>query len=228
MAIDFTEKLGPLPVWGWGLLGGGSVAVIAFFMRGSSSKNEVVSSTFDPGGYQTSGIKGGETKDEVPTYDTNTLWIARVGRVAAQQLSKGYTEVYSALYKWTSGQTINADEQAIVNAAVAQGGAPPEGTQGVSAVTPGKTTGYVRTINSAPISAIDAYGNKTQVNSWEDFLALGAPQVDAVLSNGQKVVRYEKGRNDTTVYAVDGSGNRTAVKDLDEYKRLGEPGFVLV
>jgi hypothetical protein len=37
MALDFTEKVGPLPVWAWGLIGGAGLAV-AVLMRGSSAK----------------------------------------------------------------------------------------------------------------------------------------------------------------------------------------------
>lgn len=143
MAIDFTEKLGPLPVWGWGLIGGGVVIVGAYVLnRGGSDGGSVVKSAqLDSNGYQTSGINGGSASiPKTDTFDNNVLWLTRATAQTAARMSKAPTVVYAALKKYITGQEISSDEQEIVDVALGSVGLPPEGTQGLSPVTPKPTT----------------------------------------------------------------------------------------
>ena len=45
-SIDLKKKLGPLPVWGWALLGAGSLGVV-YYIRSKSSSSTATSSTAD-------------------------------------------------------------------------------------------------------------------------------------------------------------------------------------
>ena len=46
--IDLEKKLGPLPVWGWALLGGGTLGVVYYIRSRSSSSSTTAASTVDP------------------------------------------------------------------------------------------------------------------------------------------------------------------------------------
>lgn len=136
MAIDFREKLGPLPVWAWGIIGG-VIVVGGYYVlnRGGNDGDQSVT-VLDPSGYQTSGIQGGSASiDETQSIDNNMLWLTRSARQVSGALSKSPSEVYAALQKWLSGQTITDVEKGYVDTALQQSGNPPEGTQGVSPVT---------------------------------------------------------------------------------------------
>lgn len=146
--IDLKAKLGPLPVWGWGIIVG-VLALIGYFVwqrrgGGTSSGNDAASpggSNLDALGYQTSGF--GAKSDETSAYATpenNVSWLTRVSRQVADTLAASPSEVYAALYKWISGQDITQKEKGYVDKAIQVGMNPPEGTQGVSNVLPGATT----------------------------------------------------------------------------------------
>jgi hypothetical protein len=163
MAIDFTAKLGPLPVYGWGIIGGGVIAVGAYFLnRGGGT--EISSATLSADGYQTTGIKmSTDVKEEPSTYDTNTAWLSRTSRQIAAELGKSYVEVQAALWKFLRGETLTASERGLVDTAISRGGTPPEGVEGSSAVTPDKpntvkspvaATSYVATRDSSVYTSL--------------------------------------------------------------------------
>lgn len=139
MAIDFTEKLGPLPVWGWGLIGGGVVAGAYFLMNRGGGKSDGNVSYIDPSGYQTTGIQGGSAAVETPALDNNVLWLSRTAKQVAAALSASPTEVYNALKKFLYGQELTEKEKGWVDTAIQQQGNPPEGAEGISPVTPDKS-----------------------------------------------------------------------------------------
>lgn len=143
MPLDFKAKLGPLPVWAWGAIGGGVIIVGYYLMnRGGSSAESTGSSTLDPSGYQTSGISGGsaDTSDPAAVYDTNSLWLTRAARQTAELASASTTDVYNALKKWLAGDALSTKEKGWVDIATKNTGLPPEGTEGVSPVTPDTPT----------------------------------------------------------------------------------------
>lgn len=142
MAVDFSEKLGPLPVWGWGLIGGGVVIVGVYLLnRGGNDGGTVRPATIDASGYQTAGINGGSASIDTTTpYDNNVLWLTRASKQVAGSLSKSPADVYAALKKWLFGQEITTEEKTWVDTALGQLGSPPEGTQGISPVIPDAVT----------------------------------------------------------------------------------------
>jgi hypothetical protein len=131
-----TAKLGPLPVWAWGLI----AAVLAFiaylYYQRSGSANS--STEIDPdsipsidgSGYQTAGIKGGTgtlTSDEP---DTNQKWLNRASKAVADSIGVSASEVYNALSKWLQGQNYTEREKTFIDRAINLAMLPPEGTFG--------------------------------------------------------------------------------------------------
>lgn len=138
--LDFKAKWGALPVWAWGAIAG-VVVLVGYFVYARFSGNSTNSpdttataSTLDAMGYQTSGIKGGSATTETTVPENNVSWLARVSRAVSDTLAASPSEVYAALYKYVTGQTITTKEKAYVDKAIQIGMSPPEGTQGISGV----------------------------------------------------------------------------------------------
>jgi len=137
-----TQKLGPLPVWGWGVIVG-VIVLVGYFLysrtrSGSISDMTTASqsgSNIDGMGYYTTGIKGAAgANDNIVTPENNMAWLTRVSRQVADTLGKSPSEIYAALYKYISGQDYTAKEKEYIDKAIMVGMSPPEGTQGVGKV----------------------------------------------------------------------------------------------
>lgn len=177
MAIDFTAKLGPLPVYGWGIIGGGVIAVAAYLLNRSGG-SAVTGAVLSADGYQTSGIKmSSEEKPEVQTYDTNTSWLNRTARQIAAELGKSFVDVQDALWKFLRGETLTEAQRGIVDTAISRGGTPPEGVEGNSQVIPDekRTLKYYRTSKTTGrIYALYTDGTYREI-SVSEYRALGKP-----------------------------------------------------
>lgn len=139
--IDLKAKLGPLPVWGWGIIVG-VIALIGYLMYSRRSAGEVGgpgastgASNLDAMGYQTVGIKGGSATTETTVPPNNVSWLERASRAVADILYASPSEVYAALQKWLIGDPITVKEKSYVDKAIQVAMSPPEGTQGISTVT---------------------------------------------------------------------------------------------
>lgn len=144
MALDFKAKLGPLPVWGWGLIGGG-VIIVGYYMmnRGGGSADDSATVQYtDATGYRTTGDTKGTADSAETVVDSNAMWLTRASRQTAALVGKPVTDVYNALMKFLSGSTLTAEERKYVDTATANTGLPPEGVEAISPVqpTPGATT----------------------------------------------------------------------------------------
>lgn len=149
-----SAKLGPLPVWAWGII----AAVIAFvsylyYKRSSTGIAGVVDPdslpTIDAAGYQTAGIRGGSgtiTSDEP---DTNQKWLNRAAKAVADSMGVSPSEVYTALSKWLQGLDYTAREKQFVDKAIQLSMLPPEGTFGTGEVI-GNSTDAIRNPNPRP------------------------------------------------------------------------------
>lgn len=147
------NKVGPLPVWGWGaLLGVGALAAMWYFSRGGSGGGyddgigadpmTAADDTMLPFGGSAS---GGEGNNPLPTDDgsdtsgdgteyTNATWLSQamawLGGKGAKPL-----EVERALQRYLKGLPLSPHQAALVNAALKQLGAPPDMPGKVSHVT---------------------------------------------------------------------------------------------
>lgn len=133
-----TQKLGPLPVWGWGAIVG-IVVLVGYFLysraSGSSGAGSAsAGSSLDPQGYQTAGIQGGSASNtaDVPAIPSNQSWLAKAAKLVADTLSQSPSQVYNALKKYLQGSPLTSQEQSWVDEALSRTGVPPEGTQGIS------------------------------------------------------------------------------------------------
>ena len=166
-----TRKLGPLPVWAWGVLLG---AVVVGFMiwqnnaiGNAESGTAAVDATNDAdpevSGTQLTpaGTTVGDTGDVESSYASNLLWESAV---IAYLSPKGYSplKIQVALEKYFNGKTLTAADQKIVNAAVAYAGLPPDGVESaVKLETPTGPAGALvikKPIGKRPTDAPKALG----------------------------------------------------------------------
>lgn len=152
--FDFQAKLGPLPVWAWGLLGGGAVAGYFWLNKLRDNNGVEVTDSADakggydqaftlPGGsdlldwgYRPSGVTGGSVTPETPqSLDTNTAWAARA---IAALVAKGVSPIaaQAALNRYLSGEEITPEQGRLVDQAIKEIGAPPDATQIPNITTP--------------------------------------------------------------------------------------------
>lgn len=229
MALDFKAKLGPLPVWGWGIVG---VVVVLlgyqFFSRTGSGSGTSGSSALDGSGYQTAGIQGGSASGVDPLPETNQGWLARVSRLVAGANSASPSAVYAALYKYVTGQDYSQQEKAYIDQAISMGGAPPEGTQGIGtpeAVTPPKITiaGIFKSVFNRGVYSQDASGTKTPL-SLAEWAKTGYKAPILTSNDGDTIVKYERTPSGT-IYAIDSSGDRGALS-FENWVDAGRPGYV--
>jgi hypothetical protein len=135
------KKLGPLPVWVWGV--GAGALVLAYFIwnnnsiagaSGSSSDTttgdsgetlpDVVGSS--SGASTTTPTRG--TSTNPVTYDNNAQWVAAV---VAHLMLNGYSplDVQVVLDKYITGKSLGVADQKVVNLAIAYAGIPPDGIE---------------------------------------------------------------------------------------------------
>jgi hypothetical protein len=144
MMDKLTAKLGPLPVWVWGLFIGG---LLVAWQWARSRNSGTVTETEDSGStsaavpsFPSSGtgnsqgtntVVTGEDYEATPTERTNGQWLMLAVKAAVQ---KGVSTLsaQSALEKYLTGQHLTAGEKGIVDTALADTnvGLPPQGVGG--------------------------------------------------------------------------------------------------
>lgn len=145
-----TARLGPLPVWAWGVIVGGLVVAYLYFARwregASTAPTETAgtASSLDKwaAGYLGQGggvvpVPEADSEDAPATGSgaTNWAWLAQGVRIG-QTLGFTPTEIQGALQAYLDGGTTNERGKTIVDAIVSQLGVPPDGTYGTLTVTP--------------------------------------------------------------------------------------------
>ena len=195
MSNFLTEKAGPLPVWAWGvILGGVAAAVLWFGGRGSSggatgNVGGASGSTIDPGvldsayGYTPANTAGTSSTAGTIVNDseegTNFVWQAnavaylltqRFGGLAAQQATSRYL----------NGDSLDAEQQKMINLAIEKFGLPPQGVYSDSATssapeveTGETTTYYIRKPGTGAVYAVYKQGRRWI--TWPEYVALGHP-----------------------------------------------------
>lgn len=134
---SLTHKLGPLPVYAWGLIGAGIfVGYYVYKKRTSSSGDSATGSAADllAGGSTDGGSGTGELATTGGSSTGNggsdspslAQWGANVSNWLAGQ---GATpqDADNAISAYINGQTLTADQETLVNKGLAQFGAPPSG-----------------------------------------------------------------------------------------------------
>lgn len=128
MAISetLTRYVGPLPVWGWVVVGGGGFYLIKK-MKGSTGLTSLLGSSSGTGADATAAVTSGTTAADVagasPT--DNSSWASD----AIQYLeSEGYSssQAQAAIGTYTSGGTVDPSMATLVDNAVQGVGQPPQ------------------------------------------------------------------------------------------------------
>lgn len=138
---SLTHKLGPLPVWAWGLIGGGIFGV-AYYLH---KKKQVAAGSTGPsysdlnasgnggnaGELATTGGSagaGGGTPPSLASWAANVVnWLIGQGTDPAS--------ASNAISAYINGQTLTSDQTVLVNKGLTQFGSPPSGILPVNTVT---------------------------------------------------------------------------------------------
>ena len=190
-------KLGPLPVWAWGLIIGGIVVGVYYWRQvkddngqeitsdnesaalaeqegdsGYVASSDLVDSAFTPGSASGSSLA---TVDTATPSDTNDAWAARV---IAKLTGAGvaFTDAQAAVSKLLNGEELSADESALVDRGQKlEGTLPPEA---LSTVTKnGSSNAAVsKWMRSSDGSIQAVLSNGSKVNkSLSDYIDAGLP-----------------------------------------------------
>jgi hypothetical protein len=218
VASELETKAGPLPVWAWGGGLAVGILAFRHWSAAHAAANgaaQDASTTGDPtAGDQTDpGLIDGSTDptatDPISTFlqsdPTNTAFpVGAVpsgvpapvtngqwSRLAADYLiSKGDNPltVETALYRFTHGQSLNAEQKAIIDLALTAFGTPPEGVIPVSSTPTAPTGTTVPAVPAAPKLTAQATADHRIAMSWTH--SPGA-NVYLVFRNGKerKIVR---------------------------------------
>lgn len=147
--MDFGERLkakvGPLPVWAWGLLAGGAFTIWYWVSQrnaGTSTDSGVVddeTGTVAPPSGDFGTVPIVPNDDPVQDENTNQEWLVQALN-AAGTAGVSFVTAQIALQKYLNGQTLTTTQRGIVNKIIGIVGPPPEGTQGIPEVVPDKPT----------------------------------------------------------------------------------------
>lgn len=145
-----TKKLGPFPVWVWGVLIGGAFVIWYWVSQrdigsGSSSAGEDTVGTVAPpsGDFSTVPVIPGEAP--IVDQNTNAEWLIQAG-TAAGTLGISFVTAQTALMKYLNGQTLTDAERVMIDRIIAKVGPAPEGVASPPDVTPAPSTPTTPTV----------------------------------------------------------------------------------
>lgn len=194
---NLNNKLGPLPVWAWGLIGGGLFGVMyylhhkkaviaaqntpnsgsAFTSAGASSNGGNAGELATTGG--TSGFGGAGTS--LAQWAANAVnWLIGQGASPA--------DASNALSAYINGSTLTQDQTSIVNQALSQFGAPPSG------ILPVNTGAAVVTPPPVPVDTSQtAYQLGPGAGLWGAYIAnIGSAENQTAYENGYNGWVYQQ------------------------------------
>lgn len=190
------KKLGPFPVWVWGVLIGGAFVIWYWVSQrdiGSGSSAEEETGTVAPpsGDFSTVPVIPGEAP--IVDENTNAEWLIQAMN-AVSKSGVSFLAAQTALTRYLNGDTLTSQQEQIVNKAIGLVGPPPEGTASAPDVTPEPED---KTVNWATKTGLRAqslanFGSTVIVNvsvDWVDkFGHTSTPQgkVEISLDNAMK------------------------------------------
>lgn len=174
--LEFNKKIGPLPAWGWGLIGGlvfGGWYYLHKRAQVAAAGNTPTADSLSP----TSSSDGGDAGELGTTLGaaglggsttgtTLAAWAANaVDWLIGQGTNPG--DASNALSAYINGQTLTPAQETLVNEALTEFGAPPSGIlpvlTGTTTPTTGTTTGG--STSTAPTAPTNASLSETQVRA---------------------------------------------------------------
>lgn len=169
------KKLGPLPVWAWGLFIGGAF-VIWYWV----SNKDLGSGTTPVDGDLTTEAPPSGDFSTVPVIpgaapiedeNTNGEWLIQAMN-AVSKSGVSFLAAQTALTKYLNGDTLTAQQEQIVNKAIGLVGPPPEGTASAPDVTPepGDVTVNWATKTNVGVRSPVKYGSTVIVGVGVDWV----------------------------------------------------------
>jgi hypothetical protein len=172
------EKLGPLPLWGWGVIVAGFFFLVYFLYtrgRGTAQTGSQLSSA----GYDTSGLPQTNSNDAnngTTNYNTatNTTWLSQAISSVASALGKSPSDVSKILNDYIAGNSIDVSNQSVVDKAIQMFGSPPTGTTGTSDFTAGGyDTGLLAQIGQVYKNALGRPATLAEEQTWAGRIQSG-------------------------------------------------------
>lgn len=204
-SVDVTQKIGPLPMWGYGAIivggayayrywkGKNTVALDDFSALGVGAGNledHIEDTGLDNGG-TASGENGGVVAVPDATPASNEQWVS----LALDYLISAYgfdrDEVISTLYAYVQGKTLTIAQWGIVTLAKAKYGSPPGGIYTPPVTGGGTTTPPAKTPPSTTPPTTTApkpapSGRYVSVTPWPTPLSTLWGIANAYLGNGNR------------------------------------------
>ena len=185
MALTDTlgQKLGPLPVWTWGVVVG--VGVVAYVWLSKANEQTAAvkpsdamlatpvagdSSALDSAFYARNGASGTYPSD-APA-ETNLSWLTSVQAVLS---GKGFAplDISNALNRYLNGESLSDSDQRIVNAALTEKGLPPDGAMSQPSLTLDSFERVVRDTSGRIVGVLR--NGTTRILSADEYRNIGAP-----------------------------------------------------
>lgn len=219
--MDFGERLrakvGPLPVWVWGLIAGGAFTIWYWVSQRDAGTvpDESVGDGTEPGTVTPPSGDFGTvpvlptTPDGVQDENTNQEWLIQA-LSAASEAGVSFVSAQTALSKYLAGEPLTKTEETIVNRVIGLVGPPPEGTFGIPEVTPDPeptkpTTTNYDTVTTLSVPSTARYGSTIIIRvgvKWKSASGKSTP----VPTAGR--VRLKIGDKTYNVSLVGGQGVR--------------------
>lgn len=188
MKETLNQKLGPLPLWTWGLIGG--VGVVAWVWLSAAEKESTVplpsdeylvnrpasSDTFDGLFSARNGSSESSYFDNTPVAETNDSWIASVTNILSGKGAWSPLQIQTALQKYVSGNPLSDDEQAIVNSAITEKGVAPDASS-IPALGGDDWVRFYRDARGKFYGVL--YNGAVRVLSAAEYAALGRPSLSS-------------------------------------------------
>jgi hypothetical protein len=146
MALDLStvkEKLGPLPIWVWGVLVGGGILGVMYVINARNANAETAqNASTSSGGDLYAGINDNTVANNIAagleneSYETNDSWINKAVRFLATQ---GYSESEAllTLQNFLGGLPIvGSNGRAQIDLVLGRFGTPPDGVAGIPTYVP--------------------------------------------------------------------------------------------
>jgi hypothetical protein len=131
---SLTEKIGPLPVWAYGVIVGGGLYLYrrshpaATTADGTSTDGSSTPPAGSDAGMPSTAPAVPQSPDNgsaTPTPQTNAEWKQRATQLVLQLNSWSAYQIDNALSAYLGGQTLDASQQSIVSQAIRMAGSPP-------------------------------------------------------------------------------------------------------
>lgn len=186
----FTKKIGPLPGWAYVVIvGGGAYAI--YYWRKRTSDTTASASTVGVTDPNSAGFTSADAVTQADystpqTSQTNAQWARNATNALTAQAKYSATDISNALSNYLNGVALSPAQLIIVNDAITQFGAPPEGLIPTNAATvPGNATpadaitGYARSADGSVLYQLWNIGGQPQKKSitLQQYSDLGNPTV---------------------------------------------------